>query len=139
MANEKYTFTKVSNDNFKLEYGKKSFEFKLNVNIVKEMQDIVKRARLKMIQELKTEYNMTIQDLVVEKKENGKTLYDNSNKEYIEQSYLEGASVEFFNSFCEEHFKLDFMSLIADIGLNEEETEVFSGELANILTSKTPS
>ena len=135
----KYEFIKVSDDIKKLKYKDKEFEFKTNVKLVSEMQGLIAEARIKMIQDFAAA-GKSVKDLVIEKKENGKTYYDNSNKQELEKIYNEKVTLEFFNKKCTELFKMDLIDLMQDIGLEtEEETTQFATELVNNLSNKIPS
>lgn len=133
----KYEFIQTGTDDIELTYKDKSFKFKRDVNLVRQMQSIVKDARLKMIKELSSQ-GISLKDLVIEKKEGSKTFYDNTNKEELEQAYQNEATMEFFDKKCNELFGMDLTSLISDIGLTEE-TEIsgFSETFVNILTGNT--
>lgn len=134
---KKYTFKKIGTDDFSLEFGDKKYEFKITVNLIKEMQNIVKDARIKMLQDL-SKQGVSIKDLVIVKKENGKTIYDNSNKEEMEKAFLDAESMSFFDKLCKKYFELELLELIQAIGLNDEETEKFTEELADVFAGKIP-
>lgn len=130
----KYEFKQVGTDDIELTYKDKSFTFKRDVNLVREMQNIVKEARLKMIKDLSSQ-GISLKDLVIERHEGNKTYYDNTNKEEMEQVYQNDATMEFFDRKCKEYFNNDLASLIVDIGLTEEEEITnFSSEFVNVLT-----
>lgn len=133
----KYEFRTVGTDDIELTYKDKNFKFKRDVNLVREMQSIVKEARLKMIKELSSQ-GISLKDLVIEKKEGNKTYYDNTNKEELEQTYQNEATLEFFDNKCKQLFDNDLASLITDIGLEtEEEISGFSTDFVNVLTGNT--
>lgn len=135
----KYKFEKISDDETKLSYKDKEFTFKTNVKLISEMQGLIAEARIKMIQDFAAA-GKSVKDLVIEKKENGKTYYDNSNKQELENIYNEKVTLEFFNKKCIELFKMDLIELMQDIGLEtEEETTQFATELVNNLSNKIPS
>lgn len=133
----KYEFKQVGTDDIELTYKDKSFTFKRDVNLVREMQNIVKEARLKMIKDLSSQ-GVSLKDLVIERHEGNKTYYDNTNKEEMEQVYQNDATMEFFDRKCKEYFDNDLASLIVDIGLTEEEEITgFSSDFVNVLTGNT--
>lgn len=133
----KYEFKQVGTDDIELTYKDKSFTFKRDVNLVREMQNIVKEARLKMIKDLSSQ-GVSLKDLIIERHEGNKTYYDNTNKEEMEQVYQNDATMEFFDRKCKEYFNNDLASLIVDIGLTEEqEITGFSSDFVNILTGNT--
>jgi hypothetical protein len=135
----KYEFIKITDDVNKLKYKDKEFEFKTNVKLISEMQGLIAEARIQMIQDF-AKKGQSIKDLTIEVKKDGKTYYDNSNKQELENVYNEKLTLEFFNNKCKELFKMDLVELMNDIGLEtEEETTKFASELVNYLSGKTPS
>jgi hypothetical protein len=133
----KYEFIRLDDDNIKLKYKDKEYNFKVNVKLISEMQKLVMKSRIKMIQDL-AKGGASIKDLTIEIKKDGKTYYDNSNKLELEKVYQEQEYLTFFDEKCQEIFGMDLQALIQDIGLNEEETEKFGQDLMNHLSGKTP-
>lgn len=134
----KYQFIKVDEDTTKLKYQDKEFEFKRNVKLVSEIQGLVAKSRIKMIQDFAKE-GVSIKDLTIETKKDGKTYSDNSNKAELEKIYQEQAMIEFFNNKCLELFNMELTTLIGDIGLTEEdEVEKFGTELIQYLSGNIP-
>lgn len=133
---EKYKFTKISMDQYTLEYKDKKIEFSSKVNYVKQLQEVNKTARLKMIADL-TEKGISVKDLVREEKKDGKTLYDNSNKEYIEEAYIQEVQQEVFSNIIKQMMGISLEELILDIGLTEEEIAEFGNEIGKILVGNT--
>ena len=134
----KYEFIKVDEDTTKLKYKDKEFEFKRNVKLVSEIQGIIKQARLKMIMEL-SKQGISIDSLTLEKKENGKTYYDSSNREALEKYYQEEATLDYFNGLIQEIFGMRIEELLMDIGIStEQEGKVFSEELMQYLSGNIP-
>ena len=130
---KKYEFIKNGVDDYTLKYKDKEINFKSNVNIVNNLQDSISKARMNMIKDLAKE-GMTIKDLVIERKENGKTFYDNTNKEELEKAYLEKEQSKVFIEIIEKLFGMSVEDLFIDMGLsNVEESTQFSEELGKIL------
>ena len=130
---KKYEFIKNGVDDYTLKYKDKEINFKSNVNIVNNLQDSISKARMNMIKDLAKE-GMTIKDLVVERKENGKTYYDNTNKEELEKAYLEKEQSKVFIEIIEKLFGMSVEDLFIDMELtNVEESTQFSEELGKIL------
>lgn len=135
----KYEFIKKDEDTTVLKYKDKEFEFKTDVKIISEIQSLVAEARIKLIEDYASK-GKSIKELVIEKKENGKTYYDNTNKAELEKIYQEKITLEFFDNKCRELFNMGLSNLIEDIGLTEEkETEMFSTQLVSYISGKTPS
>lgn len=132
----KYKFEQLSSDNYKLTYQDKSFEFKSDVNTTKELQSLTAEGRKKMIVALAKE-GLSIKQLTIETKVNGKTYYDNSNVVEMEKSYQEEAMLEYFDKKCIQIFGLAIQDLMLDIGLEtQEEGKQFGIELIKCLTGK---
>lgn len=138
---KKYEFIKNGVDDYTLKYKEKEINFKSNVSIVSELQESIARARMNMIKDLAKE-GMTIKDLVIERKENGKTFYDNTNKEELEKAYLEKEQSKVFMDIIEKLFGMKLTDLFLDIGFEtEQESAEFSEEFGKILVGQfqTPS
>lgn len=132
----KYKFEKVDNDTTKLSYKEKEFDIKRDVELTKKIQGIYMRARTKMMVDLAKE-GITKKDLVIERKENGKTYYDNTNVTEIEQNYIQMASLELYNEICKKATGMEIDELMEDIGLNESEAEKFGNEFSLAIQGKT--
>lgn len=138
---KKYEFIKNGVDDYTLKYKEKEINFKSNVSIVSELQESIAKARMNMIKDLAKE-GMTIKDLVIERKENGKTFYDNTNKEELEKAYLEKEQSKVFMNIIEKLFGMKLTDLFLDIGFEtEQESAEFSEEFGKILVGQfqTPS
>lgn len=136
----KYKFEKIDDDITKLSYKDKEFEIKRDVELTAKMQSVYMKARTKMMLDL-SKQGITKKDLVIEKKEKGKTYYDNSNLNELEKYYTEMAFLEIYDEISKEATGMIFQELILDIGLNENESEEFGLEFSNALLGKqkTPS
>lgn len=133
----KYKFN-LEDDIVSLKYKDKEFTFKTNVKLVSEMQSLVMKARIEMIQDI-NKSGQTIKDFTKEIKKDGKTYYDNTNKVELEKIYQEKITLEFFNKKCEEIFSMDIAGLMQDIGLTtEEEGSKFSNDLISYLSGNIP-
>lgn len=136
----KYKFEKVDADTTKLKYKDKEFEFKRDVDLQTKMQGLYMKARTKMMVELAKD-GVTKEDLIVKKKKDGKTYYDNSNVLEIEKTYLQLVSLDLYDEISKKYTNMTLQELMVDIGLTETETEEFGGWFAKALTGdvKTPS
>lgn len=132
----KYKFEKVDNDTTKLSYKEKEFDIKRDVQLTKKVQSIYMKARTKMMVDLAKE-GITKKDLVIERKENGKTYYDNTNVTEIEQNYIQMASLDLYNEICKKATGMEFDELMEDIGLTENEAEKFGEEFGKAIQGKT--
>ena len=135
---KKYEIVKNKLDSYTLKYKDKSFEFHSDITIKAKMQGVYKTARLRMIKELSSE-GISLKSFTMEEKKGGKTYYDNTNKKELEQIYIEEETANMFNNICDENFGMPLMDLIIDIGLEENEIEDFSTELAQAFNGIFPS
>lgn len=131
----KYEIIKNGMDDYTLKYKDKEINFNGKVEYSLESQNIVKTARMRMITDL-AKQGMSIKNLVVEEKKDGKTLYDNSNKEYIEEAYIQEIQEEIFNDILKKMLGYTFEELVVEIGIGNNENEVIKlGEdLGNVLS-----
>ena len=136
----KYKFEKIDDDITKLSYKDKEFEIKRDVELTSKLQSVYMSARTKMMLEFSKE-GITKKDLVIERKANGKTYYDNSNINELEKYYTEMAFLEIYDDISKKATGMIFQELVLDIGLNENESEEFGLEFSNALlgNTKTPS
>lgn len=134
-----YEIIKNGTDDYTLKYKDKELNFKSDISIMKDMQSISKRARVKMVTDL-AKQGVSLKDFTIEKKENGKTYYDSSNKTELEKAYIEEETANVFNEVIEKKFNMDLLTLIQDIGLTDSnDVEKFSTDLVQALTGTTPS
>ena len=108
----KYNFS-CENDNVTLKYKDKEFTFKRDVKLISELQGLVMEARQRMIEDY-AEKGKSIKSLTIETKKDGKTYYDNSNKNELEKIYQEKVTIEFYNNKCIELFGMDLTNLITE-------------------------
>lgn len=134
----KYQIIKNGTDDYTLKYKDKEINFYADINLIKEIQSANQKAKVRMIMDL-SKQGISLKEFVIEEKKDGKTYYDNTNKTELINSYVEEETTNVFNKICEDKFGLDLISLIQDIGLDENEIEKFSKELSEALLGKTPS
>lgn len=128
----KYKITKEGLDNYLLKYKDQEFRFKSSVDIVSKLQETTKRARMNLVMDLAKE-GKTIKDLIVETEKDGKIIQDHSNKDFIEEGYLQQAQTETFNEAIKEMLGVSLEELVMDMGLNEKEVEEFGVELGKCI------
>lgn len=134
----KWNIRKEGIDNYFLEYKDKMLPFHSRVGLVNELQESIKKARLRMIKEL-SDMGMSVNDLTKITKADGKTTYDNSNKQFIEESYINEENQRVLENIIKEMFNMGFEELMLDIGIDDtEEAREFSTELGNCLIGRTP-
>ncbi len=129
---KKYEIIKNGLDDYTLKYKDKEINFKSTVELVNKLQDITKKARMQMVMDLSKE-GKTIKDLVVETKVDGKIILDHSNKDFIEEGYIQQAQEQIFNEVIEKMLGVSLEKLIIDMELNENEVEEFGKELGECL------
>lgn len=133
---KKYDFIKKDEDITILKYKEKEFEIKKDVRLMKDFQDLNNRARKRMIFDLAKD-GLSIKQLTIENKKDGKTYYDNSNAKAMEEAYVNEVSLELFDELSQRYFKMGLADLIQDIGLTEEnEVTKFSEDFIQSLLGK---
>lgn len=135
---KKYEITKNKTDDYTLKYKDKSFDFHTDISMKAKMQGVYKTAKLKMLKDLSSE-GISLKTYTIEEKKDGKTYYDNTNKKELEQAYIDEEVANMINGICKEKFDMDLTDLITDIGLEDNEIEEFSKELAQALNGIFPS
>jgi hypothetical protein len=132
----KYKFEKTAEDTYKLTYKEKEFTIKSSVKVIKELQGLISKARVNMINDLAKNGN-SIKTLTIEVKENGKTYYDNSNVKELEKVYQEEATVNYFNDKSVQLFGMELQELLNDIELvTADEVQEFTTQLVSCLSGK---
>lgn len=134
----KWNIRKEGIDNYFLEYKDRMLPFHSKVGLVNDLQGSIKKARLRMVEEL-SDMGMSVNDLTKITNKDGKTTYDNSNKQFIEESYINEENQKVLENIIQEMFNMSFEGLLSDIGIEDaEEAREFSTELGNCLIGKTP-
>lgn len=134
----KWTIRKEGIDNYFLEYKDKILPFHSNVGMVNELQGAIKKARLRLIKELKDQ-GMSLSDLTTKKEENGKVIYDTSDRQYIEEVYINEEYQKALEKIIQDSFGMSYLDLLNDIGIEtEEESKEFFGEIGQCLIGRTP-
>ena len=140
-----YKFTKIDKDTTKLECEisgeQKEFEIKKTVELLKDLTSATHRSRNRLIKDLAKE-GLTKSDLVKEVKKDGKTFYDSSSWDELEQSYYEEENQLVLSNVIEKITGYDLITLVVEMSLNEKEIEDFSTQLVLALTgtkTETPS
>ena len=134
----KWNIRKEGIDNYFLEYKDKMLPFKSNVGLVNDLQGSIKKARLRMVKEL-SEMGMSVNDLTKITSADGKTIYDNSNKQFIEESYINEENQKVLEDIIKKMFGMSFEELMVDIGIETpEEAQELAGEIGNCLIGRTP-
>lgn len=134
----KWKIRKEGVDNYFLEYKDKLLPFHSKVGIVSDLQGSIKKARLRMVKEL-SEMGISVNDLTKITTADGKTTYDNSNKQFIEESYINEENQKVLENIIKEMFGMGFEELMMDIGIEEpEEAKELATEIGNCLIGRTP-
>lgn len=134
----KYQIIKNGVDDYTLTYKDKVFNYKPDVELMKNLQSAPKVARIKMLKDLAKE-GISLKQFTIEEKKDGKTYFDNTNKNELENTYIGDAMLDVIDDVCKKTFDLSFVELMADIGLDTQaEQEEFSGQLGASLMGKTP-
>ena len=92
-----------------------------------------------MILEL-AQNGVSIKDLTKEIKKDGKTYYDNSNKDELEKVYIQEEQAMAWLEIVNKLFNTSFEDLIKDIGITtEKEVQEFGTDIGYILAGQFPS
>ena len=110
----------------------KVIPFKRTVDLAVKIQNIDASSRFKMLNYL-TSIGKSKEDLIVERKENGKIIRDETNYREFEASFLLQEQFTIALEIYENLFKKDFVELISEMGLNEKESAEFGTEIREIL------
>lgn len=135
----KWTIRKEGIDNYFLEYKDKMFNFHSNVGMVNDLQAAIKNARLRLVKDLSNE-GKTIDSLTIKTTtEDGKILYDSSNRNYIEEIYIQEENQRVLEKIIKDMFGMTFEELILDIGITEpEEAKQLATEIGQCLVGRAP-
>lgn len=135
---KKFEFIRNGIDDYTLKYKNKEIRFNSKVEFIKELQEVQKNARNRMVADL-IKQGMSVQDLIIKKVEGAKTIEDHSNKDYIEQGYIQEEQAKVLDNICKKLFNMDVSTLILDIGFSDEkDIEVFYKEFGDILAGSVP-
>lgn len=134
----KYEIIKNGVDDYTLKYKDNEIKLRSSVGLAEKMQGAIKTARMKMIKDLVKE-GTTIDELTKKTSKDGKTYYDNSNKDELEKIYIADENERVFNECIREMTGKTLTDLIFDIGLTSEtEAQKFGEEVGGILTGNFP-
>lgn len=128
----KYKISKVDEDTSNLSYKDKSFNFKRDVQLLKDYEDIERKAKIKLFADLKSD-GLTANDLIVEYTKNGKKYQDNSNLNYLEEDYILKSKLNFFDEYCKKITNMSMNDLIQDIGLDDTDIEQFGFDFGKMI------
>ena len=135
---KKFEFIRNGIDDYTLKYKDKEIRFNSKVEFIKDLQEVQKNARNRMVADL-IKQGMSVQDLIVKKVEGAKTIEDHSNKDYIEQGYIQEEQSKVLDNICKKLFNMDVSTLILDIGFTDEkDIEGFYKEFDDILAGSVP-
>lgn len=139
----KYEFIKKDLDKYILKYKDKEIEFNTNIGVASRIQKYQEMAEAKLVMDL-AKQGMTVNDLKIEKVQNGKKYVDMSNYDEVKKIYKDNALNEVFDTICIELFNYKLADLALDIGLETaDEGVIFTSKLMTLLTGgsleETPS
>lgn len=137
LENKKYEIIKTKLDEYKLKYKDKEITFKSDINTTKRVQSAISDAKAKVVIDL-AKNGLSIKNLVIEEKIGGKIFVDNTNKNELENIYIEKEMASVFDDLCKEKLGLGLTELILDIELDEKDQEKFAEELGGAFIGKMP-
>jgi len=133
----KYEIKKTGLDTYMLKYKDKEITFKSDINTTKRIQSAISDAKAKVVIDL-AKNGLSIKNLVIEEKIGGKTFVDNTNKNELENIYIEKEMADVFDDLCKEKLGLGLTELILDMELDEKDQEKFAEELGGAFIGKLP-
>lgn len=114
-----YKFSKVNEDEFKLEYKDKVINFKRDVETAKRIQSIDSEAFMMAIADLsKQGYTMANNPYIVTRKEGNKEIVDESNWNYIVDKKKEEATILIMDELFVKCLNFHMTDLFYDIGFD---------------------
>ena len=135
----KYEIIKNGTDDYTLKYKDKEIKFYADIDLKRKLEEAPKTSKLKMLKDIAKE-GISLKDFTIEQKKDGKTYYDNTNRNELENEYYQNELLDIINASCKERFNMNLTELIIDIGITDQkEQEKFSKELGAVLTGNTPS
>lgn len=129
----KYEFKEIEEDITELRYKDKSFTAKRNIQLMKDYEDIDRKAEIEFIKDLKKD-GLTVNDLISEVKDGNKTYMDYSNVDYLKAKFIEREKLEFFQNFCKSITGMSLEELVNDIGLNDDEVVQFGYDFSQMIS-----
>lgn len=145
----KYEFIEKNLDEYELHYTNKDGKevikpFKRTVELAHKLASADKEARMELFTYL-TSIGKTKNDFIIQRKENGKIIYDETNYREFEASFLQEIALKQAFEIYKELFQMEAVDFLVDLGINENDVDTFSefnNELHDILANgkvKTPS
>jgi hypothetical protein len=150
-----YKFTKLNEDEFKLEYNQRTMKFKRTVETAQRIQSIDSEAFMMAVADLsKQGYTMANNPYIVTRKVGNKEIVDESNWNYIVEKKKEEATILILDEIFVKLLNFHMNDLFIDMGIDlntatEEQLETiekFETDFILILTQgiirgeeKTPS
>lgn len=118
---KQFEIKKIATDEFELRslVNDNSINFKRDVKLAKEIQNITPNARLKFIQFLK-EQGLTKNDLIDVKIKNGKKIYDETNYRELESGFIRDESANFVYKMFDIVFGKNPEELADYLGITDE-------------------
>lgn len=130
---KKYEFIKNGVDDYTLKYKDNEINFNSNVDIANRLQNTIANGKTRMIMEL-AKQGISLKDLTIETKKDGKTYYDNTNRTELENTYIQQEQGKVFMDIIKELLGKSVEELFMEMELEtEEESQEFAKEFAEIL------
>ena len=116
----KYQIIKNGTDDYTLKYKDKEIKFHSDVETVTELQRVNEIGKQRMIIDL-AKQGVTINELVKEVKKDGKTYYDNSNKDEMIKVYATRVAEELFNKAVKKMLGMELTELVKELNIETQE------------------
>jgi len=132
----KYQIIKNGQDDYTLKYKDKEIKFHSDVETVTELQRVNEIGKQRMIIDL-AKQGVTINELVKEIKKDGKTYYDNSNRDEMIKVYATRVAEELFNKAIKKMLGMELTELVKELEIEtQEEVDKLSTELGEVMVGR---
>lgn len=132
-----YKFEKIDEDNYKLIINDKEFTFTRTIDLARELQSVDMYTTY-YVAEFLADRGETLDNtkLRIERKENGKTIIDESNLEALKKQASSLAYYEILNRIFKKTFNIDFMTLLKETGITDtNEIGRFTADITKIFVN----
>lgn len=141
MVEKQFEISQIDEDTYKVVslVNSKELKFKKNVELARKLSNVNADARIKMIKYMK-EKGITKDDLIEQRKKNGKIYYDETNYRMLEQGFITDNALELARNIFNTLFDIQAEDVVIYLEISsEKESNRLGNELrAILLGEKTP-
>lgn len=142
-----YKFIKKGIDDYELQIGKETYNFKRTNETAKILQDVNRRTNIGLMKYL-AQNGLTKKDFILEKTDGkGHTKIDETNYLELKKDFQNDVMMEILNELVEKDFKMNLIELFNKMGIDlnkndqkdQDEITKFTEEYLLIITGKDKS